>query len=302
MQLSFATPSQSQSAGDNETQRLQAQITSLRQQMQIASSACRGEQVIRELQSRIDRLTAQWTAARGRGGEGLDQGGQTCTDARVISVIPFCDTGSTTTALNVFSPPSSCGGSNAPDAVYSYTPEATTSASVSLCGSDFNTILHIWNGCPGQPGSQPVACNDDGAACPPASCLPAVDFLAGNTYYIVVDGSGTEHGNYRLSIGGSGTCPVNPCPCPWTCPPNALLEPEPCPNTGPDVNAGCHGYPVLFTPISCGQTYCGTAPWTPSRQDFDAYSVTLTQRDSLRWCVYSKFAPSISVYQYFAAG
>jgi hypothetical protein len=284
-----------------EVTRLRGQIVALQTELATSMAQCRGEEEATLLSSRINELYARLRSTRGS----LDQGGDVCATAYMIPSLPFCDTGTTVGAANDYTPPSSCGNSNAPDVVYVYVPSGTSQAAVSLCGSSFNTILHIWRGCPGQPGAGPVACNNDAPGCGTASCLTNVDFVGGVVYYIIVDGAGTASGDYRLNIGGPGTCPVDPCVpiCPWSCPPGALAEPEACPPAYPDyTNGGCYSWPVLFTSINCGDTYCGTSQTGIGWQDHDAYSVTLTQRDSLRWCVYSQFDVNVELHQFFTAG
>jgi hypothetical protein len=91
--------------------------------------------------------------------------GDNCQNPLVINDLPFCTCQSTAGFANDYAPPAECtgpGGSSAPDVVYSFTPTDSITTSVSLCGSSFNTVLSVWQGCPNSPESQLIACNDDG--------------------------------------------------------------------------------------------------------------------------------------------
>jgi hypothetical protein len=126
-------------------------------------------------------------------GHPLDQGNDGC-PATLITMMPFYDNGSTVGLSNDF--PSPCGGTNAPDVIYEYTPEETAMHTVTLLGSHYDTVLDIREGgaCP---GDLEVACNDDFFQF--QSSLD-VQLLAGHTYYIVVDGFATYAGHYRLMV------------------------------------------------------------------------------------------------------
>jgi hypothetical protein len=100
-----------------------------------------------------------------------------------------------------------CGGGSAPENVYSWTPSSSGLATISTCGSSYDTLLYVRSGsCSAGPE---VACDDD--ACTPGSTL-MVNVTAGTTYYIVVDGYSSSAGSYTLNVtppgagGGSGTC------------------------------------------------------------------------------------------------
>ena len=126
--------------------------------------------------------------------------------------------------------------------VYSFSPAANTCADLSLCGSGYDTNLYIYDGSP----ALQVACNDD--ACGLQSQILGFTFLAGHTYYIVVDGWGGDSGPYSLAI---SPCP-GPCVLP-PCPPGSIAEGEP--DCGPDyvdvTNGGCNSTPPVFTDIGC---------------------------------------------------
>lgn len=88
-------------------------------------------------------------------------------------------------------------GNTAPDVFYSVTVSACAdSLLVSSCGSGFDTYLRILDDT-----LAPVALNDDnGPLCSGAQASIAIPVTAGATYYIVLEGFGTNAGNYNLDI------------------------------------------------------------------------------------------------------
>lgn len=127
----------------------------------------------------------------------LDQGSDNC-PATVISSVPYTDSGTTFGRVNNFTP--SCAPSSAPDVVYQFTPGTTGIYTVSLCGSSFDTILHIRYGgsCP---GSSELACNDDtGPNCTGLQSSIETTFSSGITYYVIVDGYASSSGSYVLNV------------------------------------------------------------------------------------------------------
>jgi hypothetical protein len=139
----------------------------------------------------------------------VDQGGEACADAVAITALPFQDCGTTTGHVNDYA--GSCVGSGAPDVVYSLTLSAGVTATISLCGSSYDTGLHVWNGCPG-PNGQEVGCNDD--FCTGFTSCLTLTLAANTTYYIVVDGYGANSGPYVLNVTTDGQCHTETCPVP----------------------------------------------------------------------------------------
>jgi hypothetical protein len=76
------------------------------------------------------------------------------------------------------------------------------------------------------------------------------------------------------------------------CQPGDLMEDEPDCGIPDSFNGGCNGEPIQSTPLSCGQTVCGTGMIQPSPlvRDTDWYSITLEQRKRLRWRVTTAFS------------
>jgi len=241
----------------------------------------------------------------------LDEGGETCDNAVVISSLPYCDTGNTSDNENNFQPnPDDRCGPNPPgediqgdgnDVVYAYTPQQTEVVSISLCGSLYDTYLYIYQGgCPGDSSAVLVCCSDDhGGACPNGSgnltsCCNELALTAGETYYIIVDGwRGSSNGDYRLHMNYGircEQCPPEPC---VDCPADAYQSIEPvCENGYVDqTNAGClPGAAPLYETANCNSVICGTGgtyagPNGDGRNDEDWYLLELDQQDSLIICV-----------------
>jgi hypothetical protein len=183
--------------------------------------------------------SAALTLPGDRDGGSLDQGGETCTSAAVIPSLPYCDTGSTAGRVNDYTPPC-VTGSVAPDVVYRYTPTTTQIISASTCGSSFNTVLHIWRGCP--PSGTLICCNDDAAACAPQSCCTGLTLAPGQTYFFIVDGAGNASGNYSFQVVAGQTCPA---PCDTCRYPNRDWEPG---------NNTCVNNDIF---VNCNYTLCG---------------------------------------------
>jgi len=173
-------------------------------------------------------------ASEGEGNWPLDVGGgETCAAATVISSLPYVDSGSTAVAVNDYDEVCPFSGSIAPDVVYSYTPPSNRSVKISLCDpgttTDYDTKLYVYqNTCPGTV----IGCSDDACSSPITAFVSelTVALTAGNTYYIVVDGFGTEAGNYTLSV--EEFIPAS-CPCP---PGSDLFEASLDPLCGNDVS------------------------------------------------------------------
>jgi hypothetical protein len=173
-------------------------------------------------------------------------GGDTCASATPITALPFCAQCFTTNAHDDYQPTCITGPSG-PDVVFKYTPTENQVVSFSLCGSAFNTVLSIYDGCP-VAGVAPLCCSDDG--CGPnnqQSCCPGVELLAGHTYYIIVDGATPQaFGQFRIHVTLGEVCASAPCFSDNRCP---------YPNREVDANDGC-GEPDLPT-LACTDTVCG---------------------------------------------
>lgn len=124
--------------------------------------------------------------------------------ATVISTLPFADAGSTTGLID--DAQGTCLGAAAPDALYSITPQATNTYTISLCGSSYDTglILRTGGTCP---GTTQVDCSDD--FCGVSSQLTVL-LNGGQIYWIVVDGWNGGSGSFTLNV--SVPAFINDCP------------------------------------------------------------------------------------------
>jgi len=219
-------------------------------------------------------------------------GGETFATAVPVATLPFFDTGNTCGYADDYYP--SCafiGNSTAPDVVYSYTPTADGCVNVSLCGSSYDTAIHVYG-----PGPTMIACNDD--FCALQSTVENVALVGGTTYYFVVDGYATDCGDYQIEI---TACPA---PCSAACPPGAILEGEPtCANEYDDqYNGGCNSTPPVFTDLECnelGVTVCGTYGTFSFQgldyRDTDWYRFTIDTAKNITYCVCGSQASLIAI-------
>ena len=137
---------------------------------------------------------------------GQRQGGDTFSSATVIDALPYSDSGTTSGYNNDYGPYEDASSNNlcewqgyynntntgaGPDVVYSLALSEETTVKISLCGSDYDTGLGVFDGS----GVQ-VLGNDD--ACSLQS--EVVCALPEGLYYIVVDGYSTSSGNYVLNV------------------------------------------------------------------------------------------------------
>ncbi|HKR03542.1 MAG TPA: HYR domain-containing protein, partial [Bacteroidia bacterium] len=128
-----------------------------------------------------------------------------CAGAFTI-VCPSTTTGNTTGAGT---DANACGGAASPGLWYKITPAASTSITLSLCGSAYDTRISVYSGsCAGAM----VACNDDATSGPCAFTLQSeVTFAAtgGVTYFILVNGFSANFGAFTMSA----TCAAAFDPC-----------------------------------------------------------------------------------------
>nr|NQU90625.1 carboxypeptidase regulatory-like domain-containing protein [Bacteroidota bacterium] len=212
---------------------------------------------------------------------GIRQGGDLIADATPIAAIPFYEVGTTDGYNNDYDEACPYTGSTAPDVVYSYTPVDNMIVSITLCESGYDTKLYIYENeyTPGLP----YACNDDYVDCPDwQSQLDALFMGGGNTYFIVIDGYGTDFGEYTIDMWGE---PYVPCAI---CPPNGIPEPELC---GEALNDGCNmeAGTETWTPIACGDIYCGTAWADGGSRDTDWYEIVTDGTKKLTWTAMADF-------------
>ncbi len=289
-----------QQSGLSSPENILLQIRQLQEDAARIAQACGGDQAVQPIYNQIADLASRLPRDYRR--NPLDQGGDNCNSATVITSLPYVDCGTTQGYADDYS---ACEPSSAPDVVYTYTPPFSRQFAVSLCGSSYNTLLHIWDGCPGSPGATMLCCNDDSPFCSPQSCCDSVTLIANITYYIIVDGAGGAAGNYVLHVNDAFMgCLATLCDttCVVDCPPGAIIENEACPASSPDTVNGGHCGGFYSDPLLCNSTVCGRAAANSSVWDQDNFLVTITQPESLRWCVVAEFPVTITVNQYISYG
>lgn len=220
--------------------------------------------------------------------DGTLQGGDTIETAVVISSVPYFTTGTTTGYNDDYDESCPYTGSTSPDVVYAWTASFTGYVDIFTCESAYDTKLFVYEN-EYTPGS-PLACNDDNNDCPGPiyrSWITQMPVLAGNVYYIVVDGYGGDFGDYLLTMQEV----PGPTPCEVLCPPGAFDEEEPdCYDGYEDhTNSGCQWmdwqYPGLNTFI------CGASGNYDDNlyRDMDWFEVTFDEAKVLEWCVCADF-------------
>jgi streptogramin lyase len=121
----------------------------------------------------------------------------------------------------------SCGG-NGPEKIYRWTPETSGTAVIDTCaGATYETLLYVRQGdCLN--GAQ-LGCNQV-AFCQPGLFASRVypDVVAGETYYIIVDGVGGQSGNFTLTVQAPVVNPPTPTVSPT---PTATPTMAPSPTT-----------------------------------------------------------------------
>jgi len=137
-------------------------------------------------------------------------GGDTFATALPFAVTPYTDSGSTVGYTDDYEEDCGTGEGAAPDVVYAFTPPATGYYDFNLCGSAYDTKLNICD-----QGEALLACNDDvdytldeGDPCFLNARISDFFCLAGETYYLVVDGYEFEAGDYTLAVSDWVHCDV----------------------------------------------------------------------------------------------
>jgi len=187
------------------------------------------------------------------------QGGDTIFDAVIISSLPYSTTGTTAGFVNDYDAVCPYTGSTAPDVVYSFTPGSDIWINVDLCDSQYDTKTYILD-----VDLNIIDCNDD--ACGSTgwqSYLEAILLSGGQTYYIIVDGYGSDSGEYALNVNEYEQCFV-------FCDDDAVPEGEPAIVDGyiDNFNGGCNSDPEIYQEINwandqvTGEAWlCGVGGW-----------------------------------------
>ncbi len=224
-------------------------------------------------------------------------GGDTIETALPITELPFVDVGNTCGFADDYDEVCPYPNSVSPDVVYSYTPDVHEMIDVSLCLSEYDTKVYVYENAH-TPGA-PVACSDDETGCGSSgfqSWIVGLDVEPGNTYYIVVDGYAGDCGDYVIHVYDSYPCVL--------CPPFTPPEDEPdCIEPWNDVdNGGCDSDPPVFQVIEpSGEptVLCGTSGTYEVGgdvyQDSDWYQMTLGAENTVTITCEAWFWPVVTV-------
>ncbi len=113
---------------------------------------------------------------------------------------------------------SDCGRSdNSPSHWFRFSAETASRVMVSTCGSDFDTVLSVYPGCPGEEDNE-ITCNDDACAAGSRQSEVEFDAAAGEEYLIRLAGYRGDTGDYTLEVASKGDGPgPDPEPEPENC-------------------------------------------------------------------------------------
>jgi hypothetical protein len=126
--------------------------------------------------------------------------GETCENAIIIPGLPYHVVDSTNGHVNDYDEGCPYSGSYSRDVVYEFSPDADMLLTVDMCPSLYDTKVYIYEGSCNY--GTAIACNDDGDCGMTGyqSYLEDVPLTRWLTYYIVVDGYGSQNGTYDLTI------------------------------------------------------------------------------------------------------
>ena len=227
-----------------------------------------------------------------RPGSALLQGGETIQDAHIIPSLPFSDTGNTVGYRDDYS--GECGNNGgAPDVVYGFSPGRDLLLNIHLCNTYpiWDSRVYVYE----NSESYEIAC-DDNSCNILMSGLEALPLRAGNSYFIVVDGTGGryESGHYIIELFEYAQCVAGP-------PPGSYPEGEP--DCGPEYidthNGGCYSVPPVFQDVNSGDIIFGTSGTYifngEEYRDADWYRIQIDSRSLLTWSVIADFHPLICI-------
>ncbi|MCH8880776.1 MAG: hypothetical protein IID34_12960 [Planctomycetes bacterium] len=142
---------------------------------------------------------------------------------------------------------------------------------------DLAVLLGGWGACPPEPC--PTDLNGDGTVGP----LDLAWLL--NAWGICEDMSPPPPQAFELEFSCFGPA------CDVDCDPAKTPENEPdCGIPEDTVNGGCNMDSPLFSPITCGESYCGTAQFDGTTRDTDWYELIVTEPlKEITWCATSEF-------------
>ncbi len=128
--------------------------------------------------------------------------------ANALSINEVSDLPFSTINANASGENPGCGGTADPiDIWYAYTATQTGSAVFSLCGSDYDTRIAVWDAC----GGSVLACNENAYFCSynDQNSILTMNVVTGSTYYVQVGGEDAITGDGYLSIFVTSTTITN---------------------------------------------------------------------------------------------
>jgi len=193
----------------------------------------------------------------------LRQGGDTIADAVPIP-IPYAGTGTTVGFVDDYDEVCPYTGSTAPDVVYSMVPDVDMEVDIDMLGSSYDTKIFVYD-----QDLNLIGCNDDYHP-DYTSKLEQLPLQGGVMYFLVIDGYGSNPGDYLVTI-------TEYTPCILECPVGAELENEPPLVNGyiDEWNGGCNTegsepFQVISNPV-----FCGVSGWYDTSRDTDWFIYTM---------------------------
>ena len=149
-----------------------------------------------------EQMTLLWMPPGGGGGGNQ---GDNVDNPFVVTGLPYNDSGSTVGFNDDYDEECPYTGSLSPDAVYLFNAESGN-YDFSICESAYDTKIYVYD-INLNVAADGTACNDDecsNAAGDPWRSLLENVYLEAGVYYVVVDGYGSQEGDYELLIDYSG--------------------------------------------------------------------------------------------------
>jgi hypothetical protein len=181
--------------------------------------------------------------------------------------------------------PNNCGAI-ANDVWYDWTANvASGSYDFSLCGSNYDTVIAVYDGntCTGTL----LGCDDDDPMgnCGLQSVLSNIPIVNGNVYKIQIGGYNGSTGNYTLNI--APTPPPPSCPCVGA-PPEGEAN---CGLPTDTFDGGCNYTPVNYAALSLPGSVCGNGAFNGSYRDTDWYQFTVPAGppQTVSWTITAEF-------------
>lgn len=131
---------------------------------------------------------------------------------------------------------------SAGDVWHSYSATVSGPHTFNLCGANFDSVISVHSGCPGEPGSFVLACDDNGCGGQGGASIVTADLTVGQTYFIRVagrvNGGSLSTGSYSLLT--QITPPLNDsCSSPAVLTVGSPVAASTAGSTGADQTPGC---------------------------------------------------------------